>query len=151
MTAPPNAILDYARPKRRSGFSISKTSTIAVLSVVVVAVFMCVMVPKFVGTDASHAKLNAAVGDLVIIKSELDAFLADNGRYPSTAEGLTSLVAKPATRLPEWNGPYIEKAPTDPWGHPYIYRCPGKNGKPFDLLSGGPDGCEGGGDDLVSQ
>ncbi len=38
--------------------------------------------------------------------------------------------------------------PDDPWGHDYIYRCPGNTGKEYDLLSGGADGREGGTDDI---
>jgi general secretion pathway protein G len=31
----------------------------------------------------------------------------------------------------------------DPWGKPYLYRCPGQHGD-YDLYSYGPDGLEGG-------
>lgn len=39
----------------------------------------------------------------------------------------------------------------DQWGHPYIYRCPGKIFRDFDLYSAGPNGRdeEGGGDDVL--
>ena len=77
----------------------------------------------------------------------------DNGRYPTTEQGLAALIAKPAAP-PEpknWKGPYIESTdlPKDPWGADYIYRNPGeRNPNGYDLRSLGPDGQDGGEDDI---
>ena len=52
-----------------------------------------------------------------------------------------------------WNGPYVKKksVPKDPCGNSYIYRFPGQNNADgYDLLSGGPDGVEGGNDDSTN-
>ena len=38
-----------------------------------------------------------------------------------------------------WNGPYIERDPIDPWGNSYIYSSPGKNRPDYDLYSQGND------------
>jgi len=39
----------------------------------------------------------------------------------------------------------------DPWGRPYVYRCPGlRNRDGSDLFSLGPDGQEGTADDATS-
>lgn len=74
----------------------------------------------------------------------LDLFYLDNGRYPTTQEGLTALVEKPAG-LDKWNGPYLKKKsiPKDPWGYDYRYESPGTNG-PYDLYSYGADNAAGG-------
>ena len=41
--------------------------------------------------------------------------------------------------------------PLDPWGHSYIYVCPGKhNPSGYDLYSAGPDGREGNEDDITN-
>ena len=49
-----------------------------------------------------------------------------------------------------WKGPYLSKTlPKDPWGRPYVYRCPGNNGD-YDLFSFGADGTEGNDDDICS-
>jgi hypothetical protein len=68
----------------------------------------------------------------------------DTGRFPTTAEGLDALVRRPG-KLANWGGPYLQTPEVllDPWGRPYIYRCPGQHGE-FDLLSYGADGKEGG-------
>jgi len=78
------------------------------------------------------------------LKGALELFYADVGRYPTTDEGLTALIRDPATAK-GWKGPYIviKRIPDDPWGHSYIYRCPGRD-RPFDLLCYGRDGKESG-------
>jgi general secretion pathway protein G len=79
----------------------------------------------------------------------LDVFEIDTGRYPTSDEGLNALLSQPAG-VREWHGPYIERGmPKDPWGNPYVYRSPGQhNTASYDLYSFGPDGAEGGGDDI---
>ena len=73
----------------------------------------------------------------------LDHFRLDIGRYPSTEEGLTVLITRPADQ-PKWDGPYLTKnVPLDPWGNPYIYKYPGEHGE-YDLISNGKDGQPGG-------
>jgi len=65
------------------------------------------------------------------------------GRYPSTEQGLQSLLTKPSN-VSKWDGPYLEKTlPMDPWGHPYVYASPGEHGD-VDISSTGRDGRPGG-------
>lgn len=86
-----------------------------------------------------RAKIDSARVEIQSLETALDLFRLDIGRYPSEQEGLASLVEKPAN-LASWNGPYVKKktAPVDPWGQPYVYRFPGKQGA-YDLYSRGPD------------
>jgi len=73
----------------------------------------------------------------------LDSYRLDNGRYPTTEQGLNALLTKPAD-LPKWNGPYLRKAvPLDPWGNPYRYKSPAEKGD-YEILSYGKDGQPGG-------
>ena len=68
-------------------------------------------------------------------------------------KGLNALLVKPASEpaARNWNGPYIEKNPVDPWGNPYKYRCPGTNNTAtYDLYSMGKDGIEGTEDDITN-
>jgi general secretion pathway protein G len=78
------------------------------------------------------------------LEGALQLFSFDVGRYPSTSEGLEAMIRNPGN-MESWRGPYLAKAelPKDPWGKPYVYRCPGQHGD-FDLFSYGPDGVEGG-------
>jgi len=74
----------------------------------------------------------------------LDTYRLDTGRYPSTEQGLNALAVKPNDDA-KWNGPYLQKeVPRDPWGSPYVYQVPGKNGADFDLFSLGKDRQPGG-------
>ena len=76
----------------------------------------------------------------------LDHMRLDIGRYPTTAEGLNSLIERPAGNA-KWSGPYLDKAlPLDPWGKAYTYKSPGTNGRDFDIISYGSDGQPGGTD-----
>ncbi len=44
----------------------------------------------------------------------------------------------------QWNGPYLQSDPRDPWDNEYEYRVPGNDDRDFDVWSNGRDGQEGG-------
>jgi general secretion pathway protein G len=111
------------------------------LVMVILAILAAVVVPKFTGSTLK-AQMTAAKTDISNLKVALDAFEIDNGRFPTSEEGLQALITNPAD-LPNWTHAYIDKLPVDPWKNQYIYRCPGSNGKDYDLASGGPTGQEG--------
>jgi len=77
--------------------------------------------------------------------SALDLFFIDTGRYPSSSEGLAALAQRP-TAIENWNGPYLKgvRVPLDPWGHAYRYRSPIDHLPPYEIVSDGADGREGG-------
>jgi len=97
-------------------------------------------VMKYVG-DSKSKTARMQIEDL---SASLDLFLLDNGRYPTTEEGLPALVVA-TQNLQTWNGPYLKKTviPNDPWGRAYEYRAPGEHGA-FDLFSLGADNAAGG-------
>lgn len=87
------------------------------------------------------------------MKTSLERYKIDMGSYPSTSEGLISLIVAPSNAADSWRGPYMEddkgKLPQDPWHEPYQYRYPGtKNKIKYDLYSKGPDKIEGTEDDI---
>ncbi|MBM3601864.1 MAG: type II secretion system protein GspG [Alphaproteobacteria bacterium] len=92
-----------------------------------------------------RAKSTTARLQIENLAAGLDLFRLDLGRYPTQQEGLAALVQRPAGAA-AWKGPYIkgDGLPNDPWGRPYSYRLPGRDGRPFDLLSLGADGAPGG-------
>jgi general secretion pathway protein G len=130
----------------RPGFTLIEL----LLVLVILGVLAVVVVPRFTGRS-EQARMTAARTDIASLEVALDAFEVDNGRFPTTEEGLAALVQQPSG-LQNWQGPYIRRGvPKDPWGNPYIYRFPGQhNRNGFDLYSMGPDGREGGGDDIVN-
>ena len=128
--------------RRATGFTLIEL----LLVMVILAILAAVVVPKFTG-KTQQAQISAAKSDIASLKVALNAFEIDNARFPTQEEGINALVNKPAD-LENWKHPYIEQVRKDPWGHDYVYRYPGTNGKDFDLFSCGPDGREGGGDDI---
>jgi len=94
-------------------------------------------------------RITRARANLAILESALDQFELDCGRYPTAAEGLAALVSRPPD-VAGWHGPYVKKLADDPWGRPYRYRCPGLHKNDFDLFSIGPDGAEGGRDEITN-
>jgi general secretion pathway protein G len=120
------------------------------LVMVILVVLAAVVVPRFAGRS-EQARIAAATTDVNNLDNAVELFEQDAGRYPSNDEGLGALVNQPAN-VRTWHGPYIKKGvPVDPWGNAYVYRYPGtQNQTGYYLYSMGPDGREGGNDDITN-
>lgn len=119
------------------------------LVVIIIGVLVSMVVPRLAGRS-EEAKIAACRADIHSnISVALDLFELDNGRYPTSEEGLAALRIKPAS-VSKWKGPYLKREPVDPWGNKYIYKSPGEHNPDYDLYSYGPDGREGGGDDVTN-
>jgi general secretion pathway protein G len=126
----------------RAGFTL-----IEILVVIVVIAILATLVAPDVFKHVGAAKSATAKSQIEMMGAALDAYRLDNGRYPSTEQGLNALWEKPAIDPPiNWRSPYLRKpVPLDPWGHAYIYLAPGQvNPQGYDLLSYGADGKQGG-------
>ena len=131
---------DDRRPAaiRRAAFTLVEL----MLVVLIIGILAAMVVPRMVGRS-EEARISVARSDVdVNIATALKLYEIDNGTFPSTDEGLAALVAASASAK-NWKGPYLEKVPLDPWGHPYAYRSPGAH-RPndYDLSSLGHDGVE---------
>jgi general secretion pathway protein G len=137
---------NQSRTKLRSGFTLVEM----LLVLVILATLAAVVIPKFAGRT-QQAKVTAAQTQISNLETSLDSFEIDNGFYPNSSDGLNALVSQP-NNAQDWKGPYMKKGvPADPWGNKYIYTYPGKNNpNGYDLMSMGPDGKSGGGDDLTN-
>jgi general secretion pathway protein G len=138
--APPTHSLSGSRRhhSRSAGFTL-----IEILVVIVVIAILATLVAPNVFRHVGAAKDATAKSQIEMLGAALDAFRLDNGRYPTTDEGLGALWEEPrSTGLPNWKGPYLRKpVPVDPWNHPYEYAWPGQvNQNGYDLLSYGADG-----------
>ena len=103
-----------------------------------------VIVPRVVGRtdDARRVK---AIADMKSLAQALDLYRLDAGAYPTTEQGLGALVERPTAPPPpaRWNPDgYIDRAPLDPWGRPYVYFR--TSDERYRLKSLGGDGVEGG-------
>ena len=128
-----------ARRAVEAGFTLVEMLVV----ITIIGLIMALVAPRVLNY-LGESKVKAARIQIASLGSALDLFYLDEGRYPTTAEGLTALVERNGNDT-AWNGPYLKGTivPADPWGHPYVYRAPGEHG-PYDILSYGSDGQEGG-------
>lgn len=130
----------YRTDMTRSGFTL-----IEILVVIVVIAVLATLVAPNVFQHVGAARDVTARSQIEMLGAALDAYRLDNGFYPSSEQGLEALDRAPGSdpQPGNWRGPYLRKAiPTDPWKHPYQYRSPGENNRPYDLVSYGADGKE---------
>ena len=123
------------------------------LVVVIIGVLVAMVVPRLTGRTKQAREATARADIEANIPLALDLYEVDNGFFPTTEQGLAALLTKPSSSPvpPNWNGPYLKKMPKDSWGHDYIYISPGNHHKEdYDLYSYGPNGVEGGGDDITN-
>ena len=133
----------------RAGFTILEL----LLVLAILAVLAGIVSTRFVG-QSQAAKVKAAHTQLENLNLSLNRFEVDLGRFPTSSEGLAVLIERPGDDAKKaWLGPYLDGSaiPLDQWGNPWNYRLPGQH-RPdgFDLWSNGPDGREGGGDDVAN-
>ena len=139
----PGRTTSFLRRSGNSGFTLLEI----IVVVFILSMLVAIVAPKIMGrTD--DAKIADAKIQIKNLETALKLFKIDNGSYPTTEQGLESLIEKPVTgQIPGKyrEGGYLEqkKIPLDPWGNQYIYVSPGIHGD-FDILSYGNDGKEGG-------
>lgn len=133
--------------RRRPVVAAVRAFTVFEILVVIAIIGMLVgLTVGNIGKFFGDAKLDlAGVFVKSSIKVPMQKYSMDLGDYPTTAEGLQSLIAAPSSRAERWRGPYLQenKIPEDPWKRPYQYRYPGvRNKSGYDVFSFGPDGVE---------
>jgi len=115
-----------------------------IVVVAIIAILAAYIAPKVAGR-VDDARISKAKSDIRVLESSLELYKLDNFVYPSSSQGLDSLVNKPSgLELRNWrDGGYIKKLNKDPWGNEYRYLYPGSNGE-FDVFSLGADAAAGG-------
>jgi general secretion pathway protein G len=134
----------FASIRRTRGAAAGFTLIELLVVLTIIGLIMGLIGPRVLGyLEDSRAK--TAKLQIESLSSALDLFYLDAGRYPTTSEGLEALAQRPSD-IAIWNGPYIKggRVPADPWGHPYQYRSPVDHTPPYEIVSFGSDGREGG-------
>jgi general secretion pathway protein G len=123
------------RNQRQGGFTILEIVIVFIL----IAGIMAYVGPK-IFEQMGKAKTQEAKIRLQDLAGKIEIYKLENGRYP---ENLQAMVRAPAG-ADKWSGPYAKDTDLkDAWGNDYRYTIPGQ-GKPYDLVSLGADGREGG-------
>jgi general secretion pathway protein G len=114
------------------------------LVVLTILVLVAGLVAPQVLSYLGQSRSQVAQVQIKNVSTALELFYLHNGGYPSEQVGLSALVKAPPG-VPNWRGPYLKSADAliDPWGRPYRYRVPGRNGN-FDVFTLGRDNKEGG-------
>ena len=131
------------RPVRRGRIARGMT-LIEIMVVVVIISLVAGVVGVAVLQRLGDAQKRIAYTQIRQLSDALDLYKLSTNRYPSTAEGLGALAAPK-----DGSKPFLQAVPKDPWGNEYVYVFPGSHNQgSFDLYSYGPDGVQGGGDDV---
>lgn len=116
--------------------------------VTIIGLLMAVIGTQLIGKrgEAVHSLARVQIGTL---EQALASYELDNGRYPTTEQGLMALVREPTTepRPRRYQpGGYVKRDKIDdPWGSEFNYDMPGiNNTHSFDLYTYAADGVQGG-------
>jgi general secretion pathway protein G len=130
-------------PLRQAGFTLLELLVV----MVIIGLLAGFVAPRYFA-QVGKSQVKAAKAQIDAFDKALDQYRIDVGHYPTTEEGLSSLMVAPPGES-AWGGPYLKKAvPADPWGRPYIFVSPGEHGE-IDIVSLGKDGQQGGTGDNV--
>lgn len=138
-----------SRRAARQGFTLMEL--LLVMGILVILLTM--VVPKLISTQ-KKANVNAAKIQIGMFrKAAEEGYMQDMNTFPSTEQGLVALLEAPSDveNTKNWNGPYVESVPKDPWDHEYQYAYPGTHNEKKDMpdiWSVGPDGEDGTDDDI---
>jgi general secretion pathway protein G len=118
--------------KREDGFTLVELMVVIVIIGLLATIVVINVLPA-----QDTARLRKAQADIATLEQGVEMYRLNRMTYPSGGDGLQALVSEG----------FIKRLPDDPWGNPYRYAAPGRNGQPFDIFSYGADGREGGEDD----
>ena len=125
-------------------FQRKRFTLIEVVIVIVILVTLASVATPMYLNYVKQANVGAAKTQVKMLSDAIEGYKLDNKNYPESESGLQALIEN-VDDLETWKGPYIKDViPKDPWGNEYVYRCPGEDDRPFEVISYGADGEAGG-------
>ena len=121
---------------KHRGLTASETLLVAVVGVAVALM----IAGRFIGAPRQESR-RITIERMNVVMDGLQLYALDNGGvFPTTEQGLRALLVRPeadlGTLAVTLEG---EEVLVDGWGMPLHYICPGGEGRPYDLWSGGAD------------
>lgn len=115
-----------------------------IIVIALLGVIMGVVVTNVIGTSDT-AMVDAARLSMQRLESDLQKYYIHMHRFPTTDQGLSSLVSNPGDSK-KWRGPYTDDGKLqDPWGVDFGYES---DGRTYQIISAGPDNSLGTEDDI---
>jgi len=135
------------KTRKTKGFTM-----VELMAMLIIIGLLATLVATKVVNKIDQARITTTKSNLKTLHERVLDFRMDSGQYPTEEQGLSVLIEAPidATNYPV--GGYLEQTelPKDAWGNEFIYLRWPPSGKPFVIISYGPDGKDGGEDDLKS-
>ena len=128
----------------KAGFSLAE-----VLVALIIVAIMSTVVALNLADTAEEARITGTRAQLNTLETALVQFKSQQGFLPTEAQGLEALVREPTTpplppRYPQGGYLSSREVPADGWERPFLYLVPGRDNQPFEVISYGADGFEGG-------
>src|ERR1700681_1214911 len=106
---------DSTRPKgfgfRAAGFTLLELLVV----MVIIGLLAGYVAPRYF-SQIGKSEVKVAQAQIVAFEKALAQYRLGIRRFPTTEEGLVSLVSRPSNAA-RWEGPYLSKGvPSDPWG-----------------------------------
>jgi general secretion pathway protein G len=118
------------RQGHKAGFTL-----IEIMVVVIIIGILAGLAAVKVGKRVGQSQEAGARANIKTIGMAIALYEVDNGKLPAN---LAALMSSPGGAN-NWQGPYLDTLPKDPWGNDFVY-TPNSSGGSFDIKSLGPDG-----------
>ncbi len=128
--------------QRERGFTL-----IEIMAVVLIIGLLSTLVGVAIFPQIDKARVSTARSQIKMLDAALETYRMDNAKFPTSDQGLVSLVTPPPDARSAPAGGYLRerRLPDDPWGNDYQYESPGQhNSYSYDIWSFGADGSPGG-------
>ncbi len=120
-----------SRIARRAGFTLIEL----IVVMVILGLLASLVLPKFAARQ-EQARRSTTIAQIGLVEDALELYMQDNGKYPSTTQGLEALVTEPTAppKPRKWMG-YMKQLPRDGWNFDFIYESPGSHSEDEDIVS----------------